>query len=180
VVHLYLVVLPSICRCCFTAPGSSCIFIECEFLQIIMNGLLFLGGLVAAYELVISAVELNSYALTDVNGCSIMIMVLMNLCAANIVSTTGFGDSSHSLSTYLFPSMQVVLVFMGLDVGSRAFSRLVVTKVLDSLGLSSLRITSLSTPGSVFNLKDCQSFLMLTLLGGTFAAYGLVTTDVAN
>ena len=69
VVYLDLVLLLSSQISYFMAPGSSFTLSDCRFfLIIITTSLVFIGGLVTVYGLVISAVELNSYALTDVSG----------------------------------------------------------------------------------------------------------------
>ena len=112
-------------------------------------------------------------------------MVLTNLCTAGIAP--GCGGARHTGFHILFPSMQVVLVFMGLDVGSRAFCLVNMSTEVSHLDLGWLPsdpITSLA-PGSSFSLTDCESLLIILTIGlifmsGLVAAYGLVTTDVAN
>jgi hypothetical protein len=101
------------------------------------------------------------------------IVVLTNLYTAGIIDTIpGFsGGSLHSLSTCLFPGMQVTLLFMGLGVGFRAFCLVMTADVLLHLNsglLSSVQISCFTTPGS--SLLYCQSFLMLSLLGGLVVA----------
>ena len=86
-------------------------------------------------------------------GCSIAmwsILVLTNLCAAGIAGIDpGFGGSVHSLDYCTFPGLLLVQV-IALGVG------LIVVLHLDLLSslLPSDRLTSLTTPGSIFMLTN--------------------------
>ena len=114
-------------------------------------------------------------------------MVLMILLAAGTIDTTGFGDSSHRLTTSSLPGIQV-LVFIAFAVGSLAcsLSTLSITvDVLDQhdLGLDlflilqlSSQITSLAIPGSPFIFTDSESILIL--LVGLVTVYVLVISAV--
>ncbi len=130
--------LPSICRCCFMTPGSSFILTDSEFCLIITTVLLFIGELVAADGIATADVATDR---TEVSGVLIqmfVIVVLKNLCFAGIAP--GFGGAIYIGFHHSFPSLQVMLVFMGLGVGSRAFFRMMELLHLDLGWLPSSQI----------------------------------------
>jgi hypothetical protein len=161
--YLDLVLLPSNQRCCFTPPGFSFIFTDSDFFLIIITiGLLFLCGMLTSVHPV-QWVEENADR-TEVSGWLIAlwsILVLTTLCTTGIALE--FGGSVYSLDSWSFPSMLVVLmVFMGLGVGFRAFFCLVMpTEVLLHLDLGWV-----------------PSSWLTSLMGGIVAVYRLATADM--
>jgi hypothetical protein len=159
VLHLDLVLLPTDQLSCFIAPGS-------------IFGLMFIGGLVATYGL--ATADVANTDRTEVSGWLIAmsaILAITTLCTAGIAGIAlEFGGSLHRITNSL-PGMQVVLVFMSLVVGSRAFCLVITADVLLHLDLDLLLSDKISclTPGS-----------SLMFIGGTVAADGFATTDVLN
>jgi hypothetical protein len=150
----------------------SFIFTLCQFFLIIIStSLVFIGELVVANGLATANVVDTRTEVSEWLIAMWTILALINLVASTIDTTPGLGYSSHSLSTYAFPDIQVVLVLISaLGVGSTTFYRLVMTTDVLHLDLSLLpsNRSCFTTPGSG-----------LMFLGRRmFAVYGLATADV--
>jgi hypothetical protein len=132
-------------------------------------GLAFPISATFIFLMISSLLHMDSQSFLNYSIFELVGGALMNLCAAGIAHTPGFGGAGDWL------------YWNGLGFAFLATfaCRLVLTEVLLHLDLGwllsfnlSYRLTSL-TPGSIFIFTDCQSFLNYSILG----LVGVVLTD---